>query len=299
MAYTYSQIGAKANILRNIPLVDILKINNAVQDKYDSHKWHTHKGSISVNGQKFMNWNQHSGGGGAIDLVIHIQNLDYKAAVIWLAENFACDYASEPKINHHIKTNFRTPPENHHIKTNFRIPPENDSHLPRLINYLHHCRSIPLNIINQLIYSGKVYADNYANAVFLLLGKEKKVVGAELRGTSQQRWTGMSKGSRKDTGAFYIKPHSLNPRYVVLCESAIDAISCFVIHPNCIAMSTAGANSNPAWLVNLVNRNINIFCGFDADETGDRNAKIMLRQYPQIKRLRPHKHDWNEFLKSI
>jgi 5S rRNA maturation endonuclease (ribonuclease M5) len=42
-----------------------------------------------------------------------------------------------------------------------------------------------------------------------------------------------------------------------------------------------------------------IFCGFDADETGDRAAKIMLRQYPQIKRLRPDKHDWNEELKSI
>ncbi|ETR72147.1 MAG: hypothetical protein OMM_07689 [Candidatus Magnetoglobus multicellularis str. Araruama] len=65
-------------------------------------------------------------------------------------------------------------------------------------------------------------------------------------------------------------------------------------------LAPIGAESpNPAWLSHLVNRNMKIFCGFDADETGDRAAKIMLRQYPQIKRLRPDKHDWNEELKSI
>jgi len=122
------------------------------------------------------------------------------------------------------------------------------------------------------------------------------VAGAELRGTSQQKWVGMAEGSRKDLGAFYI---TSNSKYVVICESAIDAISCFIIHPDCIAISTAGATPNPAWLSHLVNRNMKIFCGFDADETGDRAAKIMLRQYPQIKRLRPDKHDWNEELKSI
>jgi 5S rRNA maturation endonuclease (ribonuclease M5) len=281
LAYSYSQIRAKANKVRNILLVDILRRNNAVQDKYDKHKWHTYKGVISVNGQKFMNWNQDFGGGGAIDLVIHLLDLDFKTAVIWLAENFAS--GSDPKINPYKKIILR-------------LPPKNNSYLPRLIDYLHCRRFIPLSLINQLIDSGKIYADNKANVVFLLLGKEKKIVGAELRGTSQQKWVGMAEGSRKDLGAFYI---TSNSKYVVICESAIDAISCFIIHPDCIAISTAGATPNPAWLSHLVKRNMKIFCGFDADETGDRAAKIMLRQYPQIKRLRPDKHDWNEELKSI
>lgn len=53
----------------------------------------------------------------------------------------------------------------------------------------------------------------------------------------------MAEGSRKDLGAFYI---TSNSKYVVICESAIDAISCFIIHPDCIAISTAGATPNPA-----------------------------------------------------
>lgn len=42
---------------------------------------------LSVNGAKFINWNR-GVGRGTIDLVIHLQRLDFKAAVNWLAQHF-------------------------------------------------------------------------------------------------------------------------------------------------------------------------------------------------------------------
>ena len=154
-----------------------------------------------------------------------------------------------------------------------------------------------MHLIEHLVHVGKLYADDKSNAVFILLGKEKKAVGAELRGTSPKRWVGMVRGSRKDLGAFSVKAQK--PRNIVICESAIDAISYFALHPDCIAVSTAGATSTPAWLYQLVKLNIEIICGFDDDETGNRNAGEMIKRFPGIKRLKPQKHDWNEVLVSI
>ena len=59
-------------------------------------------------------------------------------------------------------------------------------------------------------------------------------------------------------------------RTIVLCESAIDAISCFQLHPERICISTSGVRANPPWLAGLIARGYHIHCGFDADATGRR-----------------------------
>jgi hypothetical protein len=136
------------------------------------------------------------------------------------------------------------------------------------------------------------YADARANAVFLLLGTQNTPVGAELRGTTDGRWRGMAPGSQKDLVFFSIasaEPHPSQP--IILCESAIDAISCWAIHPDHRCLSTAGARPNPQWLATLVGQGLQIYCGFDSDPTGDRAANAMIALYPAIQRLRPPRHD--------
>jgi hypothetical protein len=102
-----------------------------------------------------------------------------------------------------------------------------------------------------------VYGDPRGNAVFLLLGKENLPVGAELRGTTARPWHGLAPGSQKDLG-FFAVPAEPSPITVsatspiILCESAIDAISCFALHPHCRCLSTAGARPNPLWLKPLL-----------------------------------------------
>ena len=46
----------------------------------------------------------------------------------------------------------------------------------------------------------------------------------------------------------------------------------------------------------IISRRLPVYCGFDADTTGDEMAEAMIERYPVIKRLRPAKHDWNDML---
>ena len=272
-------------MVRHIDLKEVLKRTGAIKDNIDKAKWRTCQGVICVTGQKFINWSDGGiGGGGAIDLIIHLKQYDFKTAVCWLFDNFSI-------CGSQISNNIRPA-----IKPALSLPKKDDKKLSRITNYLKYDRFLPLELINLLVKSGKLYADKRANAVFLLLGKEKTVVGAELRGTTTKRWRGMATGSRKDLGCFYIKRSHTNK--MVLCESAIDALSCFALNRDFITLSTSGANPNPAWLTTFINKGFEIYCGFDSDEIGDRLAEKIMRRYPSIKRLRPIKHDWNEILQS-
>jgi len=255
-----------------------------VQDKCDQAKWHTPQGTISVHGPKFMNWTKGVGGGGAIDLVIHLKNLDFKSAVLWLLRTF-------PAYDDKKSAQITSPPK--HL---FQVPKKDLAKLPQIVTYLSKVRCIPVQVIKALINSGKLYADNKANAVFLLLGKEKTIVGAELHGTTHVHWKGMAPGSRKNLGCFFVK--NSHTKKMALCESAIDALSFLALSPMYLAVSTSGAIPNPTWLKSFSNNGYEIYCGFDSDQTGDKMAKKMIALHPTVKRLRPCKHDWNEVLIS-
>ena len=57
-------------------------------------------------------------------------------------------------------------------------------------------------------------------------------------------------------------------------------------------------NTNKQCVHQCVHQHIYIYCGFDADPTGDHMAAAMIALYPAIKRLRPPAHDWNDVLKA-
>jgi hypothetical protein len=242
---------------------------------------------LSVNGAKFMNWNAGVGGGGAIDLVIQVHHLDFKAAVDWLAHHFPDALAPEPP----------TPTRPSGPTLPLPVP----ANLGRVQPYLITQRGLPAELLDPLIQAGTLYADGHANAVFLLLGKHNAPVGAELRGTAGCRWLGLAPGSRKDAGYFSLPAAPLPAAVaagqpVILCESAIDAISCCALHPEHRCLSTAGARPNPAWLAPLLDQGGPVYCGFDADPTGDAMARAMIALHPTIQRLRPSRHDWNDVL---
>lgn len=279
---TWLQLRDLANYLRTTPLEAVLRLSGAQPDRYDPHKWHTSQGVLSVTGAKFMNWTCAQGGGGAIDLVMHLHRLSFAQAVQWLAQSFpggSCSAGPQTPL---------WPP--------LSLPRLELSKLWRVRQYLIRERHLPPALIEYLIDSGLLYADARANAVFLLLGKEKQVVGAELRGTTARPWRGLAPGSRKDLGYFAV-PADHRPA-IVLVESAIDAISCFALHPRHCCLSTAGARSNPGWLADLLDRAGPVYCGFDADATGEAMAKAMIALYPTVQRLRPPQHDWNDVLKA-
>ncbi len=287
----------EAQRLRAIALEDVLERWGARPDLRDKAKWHGARGTISVTGMKFMNWTGGQGGGGAIDLTIHLLGVGFIEAVHWLQQHFP--QAHEDLGLSPPATTSRLPPSTlaraPGSSASPALPQKAPDNLGRVRRYLLQQRRLPSHVIDPLSDAGVLYADRRANAVFLLLGKENQSVGAELRGTGPTPWRALAAGSRKDQGYFSMGP-SLH-RAIILCESAIDALSCFTFHRDCLCISTAGARAHPLWLDALIGQGRPIYCGFDADPAGDCAARAMSASHPAITRLRPTQHDWNEMLK--
>lgn len=273
---------ARADRLRVLPLPVVLAALKALPDPTEPAKWRTARGVLSVTGAKFINWHLGQGGGGAIDLVMHVQQLGFGQALQWLEERFGTPAPSQlaPVARPHVWT----------------LPTPASGHWPRVERYLTHERQLPPSLLAPLVHAGIIYADTRANAVFLLGDTPANAVGAELRGTTTTHpWRGMAPGSRKDRGFFSVGVSSAQA--IVLCESAIDALSCHLLHPSYRCLSTSGARPDPVWLCGLFPLGLPVFCAFDADPTGDAIAQRMIQLHPAVRRLRPPAKDWNDALR--
>ena len=290
----FDDLRQRAAAVRAAPLETVLLCRGAVRDRHDRRKWHTEQGPLSVSGPKFMNWQRGQGGGGAIDLVMHLAGVDFREAVAWLQQHLAASPPTSGEPATHVPGTQSTAAEN---PGGLRLPVPHARLLGRVRRYLTRRRGLAVSLIEPLVQVGKLYADSRGNAVFLLVaGKAQRPVGAELRGTGPRAWRGMAPGTRKDLGYFWIGERG--SREIVLCESAIDAMSCFQMHPRQICISTSGVRDDPPWLDGLLARGYDIFCGFDADGPGDTTAACMLALHPAVRRLRPPAHDWNDVLTS-
>ena len=290
----FDALRQRAAVVRAVPLESVLTLRGAQRDRQDRSKWHTEAGPLSVRGSKFMNWYQGRGGGGAIDLVMHLADVDFCAAVQWLEQHAA---ASPPVTGEPAAYASGRQPSVPGTLGNLSLPVPEDRWLARVRHYLTGRRGLAASLLEPLIASGKLYADGRGNAVFVLVaGKAERPVGAELRGTGPRIWRGMASGTRKDLGYFWIGRRG--SREIVLCESAIDAISCFQMYPERICISTSGVRADPRWLSGLMAHGYTILCGFDADRPGDAAAAQMLALYATVQRLRPSAHDWNDVLTS-
>jgi len=319
----------QAELVREIPLEIVLTSWGAVRDRRDKSRWHTPRGPLSVTGAKFFNWHACQGGGGAIDLVMHLGGWDARQAIAWLWHHLGCHVAGpNPTANSRADTDpafstgstcsftsssTRSEPlgaENEGVPTRHRrhqqlhLPAASQANLPRVRRYLTEQRGLSAAIVASLIDHGKLYADARGNAVFLMVaGKPNRPIGAELRGTGNRLWRGLAPGTCKNTGYFWVGATGSNQ--IVLCESAIDAISCFQLHTllhaarlraECICISTAGVRPDATWLRPLLARGYDIYCGFDADEPGETASRQMITRHRSIQRLRPPQHDWNDVL---
>ena len=285
----FDDLHRRAAAVRTLPLETVLLFHGAVRDRHDRRKWHTEQGPLSVSGPKFINWRRGQGGGGAIDLVMHLAGVDFRTAVTWLQQHLA---AGPPPTTARTSGSESAAPER---PGTLHLPIPDNRMLGRVRQYLTRFRRLAASLIEPLVQCGRLYADSRGNAVFLLVaGKAQRPVGAELRGTGPRVWRGLAPGTCKDLGYFWIGTHG--SREIVLCESAIDAMSCFQMYPQHICISTSGVRANPPWLHRLLTRSYELHCGFDADGPGDAAAAQMMALHPVVHRLRPPAHDWNDAL---
>lgn len=254
-------------------------------------------GKISIQGSKFFNFSSNIGGGGAIDLTMHIKNCSFIKACEFLNKGKILLGYSEKKI-----LKIKTP-----ASPSSSIPALNDAKINIVIDYLVNDRKIPSDLVNSLINRNLIYANDYGSVVFLHTSfmPEYIATGATIRAT---------KGDFKQTigtkneGLFWFGQNIKEAETVIFAESPVDIISYYCLKSgssdNCY-VSLSGlffpsrlkefllgkkiilALDNPDFEKNMTAKEANLRL---EKEIKLINSKV-IRETPKLK-------DWNEDLKK-
>ncbi|MBG1272015.1 MobV family relaxase [Nostoc sp. WHI] len=296
----------KTQQLRDLPLEDVAW---ELGLHHDLGKWKGHGHIINIDGEKFYDFapDQQKGSGGAIDLVMHVNNCNLRQAVVWLHERFGeagAERAAIAKAKTVASEIIQLEP-----RDKFRLPVEDKTKWSSVSNYLTQKRGIPSNFVEVLHNRGLVYADDQQNTVFVMrnLGEEPQAIGAFLRGTRGENNTfkGYEKGTvRRDSWFhFHLGGQPTDPvEKVVLLKSPIDAISFAMLEyqlrgdvpPNrTLYMAVDNPKSLP---VEQLQHIPNVMVAFDSDDSGNAAARAAKELLPQSKRIKCKASDWNQQL---
>jgi hypothetical protein len=287
-----SDIKAIADQVRDRDLESVAEQLGLERDPHDKHKWRDDNHILSINHGKFHDWAMAKGGGGAIDLVMHVQQSDFKAAVEWLSGQQLPEKTSKVQQSKQLQ-----------------LPDPDEQNWPAVEQYLTETRGLPENWIAHLHQWGLIYADKHQNAVFVRHQEEGwvrgDVTGASLRGTQGEPFHGLAPGSARDAGYFWLRSGTENVTRVVLVESAIDAISLAKLEqdkspdrPSTVYLSTDGSGAIPTEaLQQMIAQGGQVLVAFDADGAGEKMAWRVAEAVPGIRRMVPAVgKDWNDRL---
>jgi hypothetical protein len=201
----------------------VLRSLGAERDRYDKAKWRIDGQVISVRGEKFYDHVAGLGGGGAIDLVMHVRDVPFHEALAYL-DSAALPQApapAEPALSRMSRGNAAP-------SAPFHPPHASGASWPGVRAYLVAERRLPGALVDELHARGLVYADERHNAVFLRHDMEGTATGAALRGTKAgSPFKGLSAGTARDAGWFHFQVGDRGAPQLILTESAIDTLSYF------------------------------------------------------------------------
>ena len=275
---------------RNIPLDRVAVALGYRPDPADRARFKREGSVISINGKKFFDHLRGTGGGGAIDLVIHATRWRFAHALRFLEGHEGQGKTTAIAAG----------------KRRLRLPSPSHRAWPRVRDALVRQRALSADVLEACLSRGLLYADDRLNAVFVCRNASANPTGAEILGTAAhagtKRFRGMAAGSRKARGGFWLPCDRHRHALVILTESAVDALSARSLRvegtrePGAVVASTAGiVSSLPPWIEHWKPKRI--ICAYDADSAGDSAAVRLAVSDPRVIRLRPRgAKDWNEIL---
>lgn len=282
----------QADQLRLTPLDQVATALGCYQDAKtmakDKDRWESAAGPLNIKGSKFFNHETGEGGGGAFDLVMHVNECSYSEALAWLRDSFdpaaAINAVAESaRIRAQSDVEKAAPAP-------FRVPQHVEKHWPRVKHYLTTIRGVAVGMVDKLREAGWLGADAKANAYFLKATAEK-TVAVELKGTGKSTYSG-SRG-RSSEGVFEVLG---GKRKLVVCEAPIDALSYVQLHPDCSAIATGGTGKWRAAMPFLLDHQDeygSLACASDNDTAG----REMASNYGIDHEPPPNGfHDWNDAL---
>lgn len=271
--------------LREIPLKSILERLSCIKDVKDKNNWRTPAGRMTITDNKFYAHDLGKGGAGAIDLVIMLEQTEYKNAVNWLSNQFGTGAVLSETIAN-LKPKIEEISQDNFIKQSFVMPKKVEQNWQYVKNYLTETRKLSKNIIDELYNSKKLYSDQYKNAVFVLGNNE----GAVLRGTTDKPFHGV----RGKKLAFEIEAITQEKK-VAFVESAIDAMSLRNLNFTGKIIATSGnSNFEVSKLADKYKeQGFKIIAAYDNDRAGESMSRNLGFS---AERMKPKTKDWNDDL---
>jgi hypothetical protein len=163
----------QADQLRDLPLEDVAWHLGLDKADKGENRWKGLGQVININGSKWYDFTAEKGGGGAIDLVMHVVGCNFRQSLAWLCVSEAYRRyrfseegmlrASRAKVEEQASKIVADEPV-----PQFVAPLEDDSKWLSVKNYLTSSRGLPENFVDGLHSKGWLYADDQQNAVFTM-----------------------------------------------------------------------------------------------------------------------------------
>jgi Protein of unknown function (DUF3991)/Toprim-like len=302
------KISELADHVRDIPLRDVLerygfeprREGTTLRAKSPLH-------NIVVTGGRWFDNKANIGGGGAIDLVMHLGGVDFMAACRSLVDQFRPLGAGQSDISF--------PSSSQQQPVSSRKPfaelmalyaTREDSNWPIARAYLVEQRKIPARIVDDLHASGLIYTNSHLpnpSLVFLHRDDYGNVGGATLRDTKHQSTFRPCLGNK--LSAWFAVGDLARAKRVVAVESPVDALSYFSLfgrsERSLAVVSCAGANVPEALMLRACDRRQALVVAFDNDPAGERGwlkARNETADWAgfNLSSERPKQKDWNDDL---
>jgi hypothetical protein len=290
------RLKAEANALREIPLRDVLERLGCTIDPDDKRNWKTPAGRLMLQkpkdgDTKFVDPDTGKGGGGAIDLVMHVEDLDFAGAKRWLLDTFGAPallgaiVATAKREVAQLEAQPRPP---------YKAPEPAPARWERVRAYLVDVRRLAARLVDVMHDAGRIYADARSNVVFPLTSTDGELVGVELRGTGPAAWHGTS-GKK---GVFDLAAIG-DDRRVAFVESPIEALSLrdLGFAGRVISFGGSAEGMHQIYAGPLAKAGFEVLAAFNADAAGDAMSTRLKQAVPAVGRLRPAStKDWNDEL---
>ena len=289
------------NAVRDISLPDVAESLGLSRDKKDQTAWvdaeREHK--ITLQGTQWYDYKHAQGGGGAIDLAMHVLRTGFREAVAWLGLELGAKPTERAVAARTIARASQDVASAMREAEPFQPPVRDPGTIRRVLRYLQG-RGLRVDVLNQLEAQGRIYSDERGNAVFLTMDGKGRPRGAELRGTGATHFHGHARGSTR--AILWSFDTCEKPKRLVLCESAIDALSYYQITDcnDARIASTGGAKpevpSSVATSIRAGHWN-DVVVAYDNDLVGNRMSEAITEELhalgAQVTRHTPQAKDWN------
>ncbi len=291
-----------ANVVRDIPLTDVLERHGfEVRREGSTYRAKSEGHNIVITGTQWFDNKAGLGGGGAIDLEIHLTKASFRDACRALADRVPgknISPRSTRNITRPLRKSFDELASIHAVR--------DDTNWPIARAYLVEKRFISQGLVDALYAEGSIYSNDHRpnpSLVFLHRSADGTVCGATLRDTRHRSAFRPCLGNKNS--AWFAVGDLATAERVVAVESPIDALSYFDLRGGSggelAVVSCSGATVPLDLMAGAFDRRQSFVVALDNDSAGERGWQKAWDETTDWEGFRissesPSRKDWNDDL---